>query len=45
MHDGNSVELEDSIRRHRGEAERVSERFFKLKPADQRALLAFLQSL
>ena len=45
MHDGNSVEFEDAIRRHRGEAERVSEKFFKLKPADQKALLAFLQSL
>ncbi len=45
MHDGNSVQLEDSIRRHKREAEEVSERFFKLKPADQAAVLAFLQSL
>ena len=45
MHDGNSVQLDDSIRRHKHEAEEVSERFFKLKPADQAAVLAFLQSL
>ncbi|HET7442834.1 MAG TPA: di-heme oxidoredictase family protein [Terriglobales bacterium] len=45
MHDGNSVELEDAIRRHRGEAAHVTDRFLKLKAADERALLAFLQSL
>ena len=45
MHDGESVQLDDAIRRHRHEAEDVSERFFKLKPADQQAVLAFLRSL
>ena len=45
MHDGNSVTLDDAIRRHRGEASQVSERFLKLKPADHKALLAFLESL
>jgi len=45
MHDGNSVQLEDAIRRHRGEAEKVTEKFLKLKPGDQQALLVFLQSL
>ena len=45
MHDGNSVQLDDAIRRHRHEAEEVSERFFKLKPADQKAVLTFLGSL
>jgi CxxC motif-containing protein (DUF1111 family) len=45
MHDGGSVELGDAIRRHQGEAEDVTERFSKLKPADKKALLAFLQSL
>jgi CxxC motif-containing protein (DUF1111 family) len=45
MHDGASVELGDAIRRHQGEAEEVTERFFKLKPAEKKALLAFLQSL
>lgn len=45
MHDGNSVQLEDAIRRHKHEAEEVSEQFFKLKAADQKAVLAFLQSL
>jgi CxxC motif-containing protein (DUF1111 family) len=45
MHDGNSVELQDAIRRHRGEAQHVTDKFTKLKPAEQKALLAFLQSL
>ena len=45
MHDGASVKLGDAVRRHKGEAEEVTERFFKLSPADRRALLAFLQSL
>jgi CxxC motif-containing protein (DUF1111 family) len=45
MHDGASVELSDAIRRHQKEAEEVSERFSKLKPAEKKALLAFLQSL
>jgi CxxC motif-containing protein (DUF1111 family) len=45
MHDGASVELGDAIRRHQKEAEEVTERFSKLKPADREALLAFLQSL
>ena len=45
MHDGASVELSEAIRRHQGEAEEVTERFAKLKPAEKKALLAFLQSL
>jgi CxxC motif-containing protein (DUF1111 family) len=45
MHDGASVQLGDAIRRHKGEAEEVTERFSKLAPADEKALLAFLQSL
>jgi CxxC motif-containing protein (DUF1111 family) len=45
MHDGVSVELGDAIRRHQGEAEEVTERFSKLKPAEKKALLVFLQSL
>ncbi len=45
MHDGESVQLDDAIRRHRGEAENVTKRFLKLKPSDQEALLAFLRSL
>jgi CxxC motif-containing protein (DUF1111 family) len=45
MHDGNSVQLDDAIRRHRGEAEKVTEKFLKLKAADRQALLVFLQSL
>jgi CxxC motif-containing protein (DUF1111 family) len=45
MHDGNSVQLTDAIRRHKHEAEETSEHFFKLKPADQKAVLAFLGSL
>jgi len=45
MHDAASVQLDDAIKRHKGEAEAVSERFSKLAPADKKALLAFLQSL
>jgi len=45
MHDGASVELGDAIQRHQGEAEKATEHFSKLKPADKKALLAFLQSL
>jgi CxxC motif-containing protein (DUF1111 family) len=45
MHDGNSVQLDDAIRRHQHEAEKISEKFFKLKPADQKAVLVFLGSL
>jgi CxxC motif-containing protein (DUF1111 family) len=37
--------VDDAIRRHKGEAEEVTERFSKLKPLDQKALLAFLGSL
>jgi CxxC motif-containing protein (DUF1111 family) len=45
MHDGASVQLDDAILRHKGEAEAVTEHFSKLTPADKKALLAFLQSL
>jgi CxxC motif-containing protein (DUF1111 family) len=45
MHDGTSVELGDAIRRHKGEAAIETQRFSRLKPAEQKALLAFLQSL
>jgi len=45
MHDGNSLQLDDAIRRHRVEAEKVTEKFLKLKPADRQALIVFLQSL
>ena len=45
MHDGLSVQLEDAISRHRGEAEKVTEKFEKLKPAEKMAVLTFLRSL
>jgi CxxC motif-containing protein (DUF1111 family) len=45
MHDGGSVQVEEAIRRHGGESAKVTEKFVKLKPGDQKALLAFLQSL
>jgi CxxC motif-containing protein (DUF1111 family) len=45
MHDGASVTLLDAIVRHAGEAEDVTEKFSKLKPADKEALLEFLRSL
>lgn len=45
IHDGASLTVTDAIRRHRGEAARVSENFEKLKPAERAALLEFLRSL
>jgi CxxC motif-containing protein (DUF1111 family) len=45
MHDGQSVTLSDAILRHLGEAVQVTERFRKLKPNDQEALIEFLRSL
>ncbi|MGA7969294.1 MAG: di-heme oxidoredictase family protein [Terriglobales bacterium] len=45
MHDGQSVVVADAIRRHKGEASEVAERFQKLKPAEQKAMLTFLSSL
>jgi CxxC motif-containing protein (DUF1111 family) len=45
MHDGASLTLRGAIARHRGEAGHVIERFEKLKPADQDAILEFLKSL
>lgn len=45
MHDGVSVTLLDAIRRHKGEAEQVTEKFEKLKASEKEALLGFLRSL
>jgi CxxC motif-containing protein (DUF1111 family) len=45
MHDGNSVQLVEAIQRHKGEAAHVTEQFLRLKPWDQKARVALLQSL
>lgn len=45
MHDGLSETVDDAIRRHKDEASEVENRFQKLKPADRKAVLAFLSSL
>src|SRR5216110_1682592 len=45
MHDGASLTLRGAIVRHRGEASRVTRRFEGLGPADQKAIVEFLQSL
>ena len=45
MHDGNSITVQDAIKRHDKEAEEVRERFFRLNDAEQKAVLAFLHSL
>ena len=45
MHDLRSFTLEDAIRRHAGEAERVTDRFENLSARDQNLLLTFLKSL
>lgn len=44
-HDGRSVNLEEVILRHGGEAQRARERFANLPPLRQAALIDFLQSL
>ena len=45
LHDGRTTNIEDAIRAHRGEAERVRNRFLSLKPSERRALVRFLKSL
>jgi CxxC motif-containing protein (DUF1111 family) len=45
MHDGGSVTLNDAIRRHRGEASEVTQRYERLSDGEQEALLTFLRSL
>lgn len=45
MHDGQSITVEDAIRRHGKESEEVKERFLHLKASDQKDVLAFLNSL
>ena len=45
MHDFESLTLENAIRRHRGEAERVAERFRDLTPGEKQQLITFLNSL
>jgi len=45
MHDGASLTFLDAIRRHRGEASHITEKFEKLKRPDQEALIEFLKSL
>jgi CxxC motif-containing protein (DUF1111 family) len=45
MHDQESLTFRDAIVRHRGEASRVTERFEKLSPSDQEAIIEFLKSL
>jgi CxxC motif-containing protein (DUF1111 family) len=37
--------VDEAIRRHRGEAERVRQRVEQITPAERSALLAFLASL
>jgi CxxC motif-containing protein (DUF1111 family) len=45
MHDLKSLTLENAIERHRGEADRESDRFRRLSDAERRQLLNFLNSL
>jgi CxxC motif-containing protein (DUF1111 family) len=45
MHDLKSLSLEDAIARHKGEADRASDRFKELSPDDRQDLIAFLRSL
>ena len=45
MHDGASVTLNDAIRRHRGEASEVTQRYERAVRRRAEALLTFLRSL
>jgi CxxC motif-containing protein (DUF1111 family) len=45
MHDGASLTFPDAILRHQGDALHVTQKFQKLKPKDQEALVDFLKSL
>lgn len=45
MHDGQSLTLEDAIRRHRGESNTVTNRFNQLTERQRAQLLRFLRSL
>ena len=45
MHDGASPTFVDAIARHRGEANQVTQKFERLKRADQEAIIEFLKSL
>jgi len=45
MHDLKSLSLESAIQRHKGEAQDTERRFDELSPEEQKALIAFLNSL
>ena len=44
-HDGRSINLDQVIRRHGGEAERAQRAYLRLRSSDQYAIQAFLQTL
>jgi CxxC motif-containing protein (DUF1111 family) len=45
MHDLKSLSLENAIARHEGEAQEPAKTLRELSPADQQALITFLNSL
>ncbi|GAB4564391.1 MAG: hypothetical protein Tsb0020_14490 [Haliangiales bacterium] len=45
MHDGSATTVEDAIIAHSGEAKATRDAYLDLPPAEQRAVLAFLESL
>jgi CxxC motif-containing protein (DUF1111 family) len=45
MHDLKSLTLQEAIERHRGEADRESDSFFRLPDAEKKQLIDFLNSL
>ena len=45
MHDGRANSLQKAIALHGGEAAASTERFNRLKPAQQAALIAYLKTL
>jgi len=45
MHDLRSLSLQDAIKRHEGEADRVADQFFRLSPPERQQIITFLNSL
>jgi cytochrome c peroxidase len=45
LHDGSSLTLRDAILRHKQEASDATDRFLRLTPSEQAAIIEFLRSL
>jgi CxxC motif-containing protein (DUF1111 family) len=45
LHDGRADTLDQAVALHAGEATRIAQNFFRLKPSQRRQVEAFLKSL